>query len=111
MVGARGRCASRARLILESTFSSLRELAHFHHPRLSWLVPADKLNSAKAIPKNRGRLLQSHGAADRLIPLAHGQNLFAAANEPKQLVVIPAADHNDPQSAAYYVELDRFFDA
>ena len=39
-------------------------------------------------------LLVTHGAADTLIPVEHGKALFAAANEPKELVVVPQAGHD-----------------
>src|SRR5262249_54873297 len=32
-------------LVLESTFSSLRDAAEIHYPKLAWLVPANKLDS------------------------------------------------------------------
>jgi fermentation-respiration switch protein FrsA (DUF1100 family) len=99
--GARG-------LIVESTFSSLRDVASQHYPRLAWLVPPGKLDSAALIARYKGPLLQSHGDADRTIPYALGVKLFEAAGEPKQFVKIPGADHNDPQPAEYYRQLDRF---
>lgn len=97
-------------LILQSTFSSLKEVADVHYPTLSWLVPPNKLNSAKQITKYRGPLLQSHGAADRTIPLACGELLFQAANEPKTLVRLPGADHNHWRSQLYLKHLDEFIE-
>jgi hypothetical protein len=98
-------------LILESTFSTLRDVAAVHYPKLAWLVPADKLDSAAQITRFQGPLLQSHGDADRTIPYDLGQKLFRAAGEPKQFVTIPHGDHNHPQSAEYYEQLDRFLDS
>jgi fermentation-respiration switch protein FrsA (DUF1100 family) len=100
--GARG-------LILESTFSSLRDVAGVHYPELlvSVLV-ADKLNSAARIADYHGPLLQVHGDADQTIPLESGRRLFAAASEPKSLHVLPRHDHNDPLPEAYYQALERF---
>lgn len=99
--GARG-------LILESTFSSLRDAANIHFPQLSWMVPANKLNSAAQISKYKGPLLQSHGNRDRTIPYALGQKLYRSANKPKQFVTIPGGNHNSPQTREYYQQLDRF---
>ena len=45
----------------------------------------------------KGPLLQVHGDADTIIPFELGRQLFDAANEPKQFVTIPGADHNDPR--------------
>jgi fermentation-respiration switch protein FrsA (DUF1100 family) len=87
--GARG-------LILESTFSSLPDVAHQH---VAWLFPewnmTQRLNSAEKIRRYTGPLLQSHGDSDRLIPLSIGRELFEAAAGPKQFIVIPDATHND----------------
>ena len=65
--GARG-------LILQSTFSSLHDVAAHHYPKLAWLVPEDKLNSAARLAKYEGPLLQSHGDADQTIPFALGKS-------------------------------------
>lgn len=97
-------------LILESTFSSFKDVAAHHYPQLAWLVPANKLNSAARIAAYKGPLLQSHGDADRTIPYASGRKLFEAAHEPKCFVTIPGGDHNDRQSAEYYKQLNRFLD-
>jgi fermentation-respiration switch protein FrsA (DUF1100 family) len=97
-------------LILQSTFSSLREIADFHFPALSWLVPADKLNSCKAIQRYSGPLLQSHGTADRTIPLPLAEKLFAAGNEPKQFIRIPRAGHNNWITDDYLGHLNRFIE-
>ena len=100
--GARG-------LILESTFTSLRDTAAVHYPAplVALLVPA-RLESLTAIATYGGPLLISHGDADETIPFTHGQKLFAAAAGPKTFVTIPGGGHNSPQSEEYYAKLDAF---
>jgi uncharacterized protein len=100
--GARG-------LILESTFSSLADAARHHYPKLAWLVPAGKLDSVSRIASYKGPLLQCHGDADQTIPYELGVKLFDAAPGPKKFVRIAGGDHNDPPTAEYLRELDRFF--
>jgi fermentation-respiration switch protein FrsA (DUF1100 family) len=95
-------------LILQSTFSSLRDVADVHYPRLSWLVPRNKLDSVAQVTAFRGQLLQSHGTADRIIPLSLGEKLFRAANDPKQFVVIENAGHNNWLTDAYLKRLNDF---
>lgn len=95
-------------LILESTFSSLKDTASHHYPRLAWLVPASKLDSVAQIARYQGPLLQSHGDADQTIPIALGWKLFQAAKGPKDFVRIPGADHNDPPSREYLKRLEQF---
>jgi uncharacterized protein len=96
-------------VILQSTFSSLKDVADVHFPRLSWLVPQGKLNSATQLARYHGPLLQSHGTADDTIPFGSGDKLFRAANEPKEFVEIPGAGHNNWLTAQYLTRLDQFF--
>ncbi len=95
-------------LILQSTFSSLRDIADIHYPKVAWLVPRDKLDSASQIVRYRGPLLQSHGNEDRTIPFSSGEKLFRSANEPKQFVTIEHGDHNNWLTDAYLKQLDGF---
>ena len=87
--GARG-------LILESTFSSLPDVAERH---AAWLFPrwnmTQRLNSIEKIRNYSGPLLQSHGDADRVIPLKLGKDLFTAAPGPKKFIIVPDATHYD----------------
>ena len=52
----------------------------------------------------------SHGDPDLTIPTHEGSALFAAANEPKNLLIFPGAGHNVFGSAgpAYLDQLDEF---
>ena len=95
-------------LILQSSFSSLRDVADVHYPKLAWLVPLNKLDSVTQIAAYCGPLLQSHGTSDRTIPFSSGERLFRAASEPKQFVTIENADHNNWLSEAYLKQLDGF---
>lgn len=97
-------------LIIQSTFSSLQDVAAHHYPRLAWLVPPGKLNSVAHIARYHGPVLQSHGDADQLIPFRFAQKLFQAANEPKTFVVLPGGDHNVGFTPEYYRRLDEFLD-
>lgn len=97
-------------LILESPFSSLREVAYEHFPKLAWLAPKNKLDSMRAISLIRCPLLQSHGDADRVISYESGRRLFAAANEPKHFVTMAGIDHNDRPTRDYYEAMADFLD-
>lgn len=100
--GARG-------LILESTFSSLPDVAERH---AGWLLPewnmTQRLNSAEKIKHYSGPLLQSHGTADGLIPLTVAQTLFESAPGPKKFVVVPQGTHNDDH-VRYCAEEREYF--
>jgi fermentation-respiration switch protein FrsA (DUF1100 family) len=103
--GARG-------LVLESTFSSLPDVAR----QRVWTSSAAsamtaRLDSAAQIKSYHGPLLQSHGDRDEVIALEVGKKLFAAANQPKQFVLLPGATHNSPPPVEYYRALDQFLSA
>jgi fermentation-respiration switch protein FrsA (DUF1100 family) len=99
-------------LILESTFTAMPEVAHWHYP---WLptrtMMKNRYNSIAKIPRFHGPLLQFHGNADTIVPYAFGRQLFSAANEPKQFVTNEGADHNDPRDAQVFVKIDQFLDS
>ena len=102
--GARG-------LVLDSTFSSLPDVAGWHYP---WLPLArlmqTRLDSAAKIVSYHGPLLIFHGDHDQIIPIQFGRKLFEGANEPKRFVLMPGHDHNDPHPASFIRELNEFFD-
>ncbi len=98
-------------LVLDNTFSSVPEVAAFHYP---WLpvkqMMRTRLDSAAVVGKYHGPLLQIHGDADTIVPIKFGRRLFDAANEPKQFIVIPGGDHNDPRTPRFFEAVDRFLD-
>lgn len=101
-------------LILESPFISIAEMARLYFP---WLPVGPLLTTRydveKTIRKVTIPVLVLHGDRDTVVPLEHGQQVFAAALEPKQFYLISGADHNDTYvtgGEAYYRELKRFID-
>ena len=103
-----GKTAPRG-LVLQSTFSSLRDVADVHFPNLAWMVPPEKLNSSVEIGKYTGPLLQSHGTNDQTIPFSLGQRVFEkSADGAKEFVAIQNADHNDWMTETYLKRLDQF---
>ena len=85
-----------AALILRSPFASLAATGHHHYPFLPVrLLLRDRYPSIDRIAAIDGPKLFIAGDQDRIVPLDDTQALFDAAGEPKRLVVIPGADHND----------------
>ncbi len=83
-------------MILESPYTSIAEVAQVHY----WYLPAkwlvlDKWNSMDHIGRLRAPLLVVHGARDKTVPTRYGQRLFEAAPEPKELLIVERAAHND----------------
>lgn len=82
-------------LIVSSTFTSIVDIGRHHYPYLpvSWLArfryPGIDLIGRAGCP-----VLILHGPEDEIVPFAMGEQLFAAAPEPKQFVRL-AGGHND----------------
>jgi len=96
-----------AALILRSPFSSMAALGTRHYPFLPvrWLL-RDRFPSHDRISAVRSPLLVIAGDRDTIVPLDDTQALFDAASQPKHLVVIQGADHND-QALTYGPQVMR----
>ena len=85
-----------AALVLRSPYTSLVDVGRHHYPILPVsLLLTDRFMSIESIRHVRAPLLVIAGEHDSIIPRANSERLFAAANDPKRLVIIPGADHND----------------
>lgn len=105
-------CDGARALILESPFSSLVDVAAHHYPFLPvrWALRT-RFDAAAKIGNYRGPLLMAHGDADTIVPIQFGRRLFEAANEPKQFMLLPGHDHNDPMPPTYYGAVAEFLSA
>jgi fermentation-respiration switch protein FrsA (DUF1100 family) len=84
-------------VILESGLSSASSVASTALPWLpSWLhfLGKNRFESARKLSAVQVPVLIVHGDRDEVIPFNEGKTLFAAANEPKQLLIVPGGDHN-----------------
>jgi fermentation-respiration switch protein FrsA (DUF1100 family) len=99
-------------LVLESTFSHLVDVAAYHYRWLPIrLLMRNRFDSLGRIQKYQGPLFQTHGTADRIVPIDLGRALFEGApSERKKLLEIPGGDHNDESPNAYYHALVQFLD-
>lgn len=102
--GARG-------LIVERTFPSLPDVAARHYP---WapvrLLMRNRLDARSQISRYSGPLLQSHGAADSIVPLDLAEELYNAHRGDKEFLVLSGHDHNAPPSPEWHNRIDRFLD-
>ena len=89
-------------IILRATFTSLVDAARFHYPLLpvNWIL-VDRYPSLSRVPRVACPVLVMHGDRDRIVPYAHGEQLFGAAPEQaangveKVLVRLHDTGHND----------------
>jgi uncharacterized protein len=95
-------------LVLQSTFSSLRDAADQLYPNVAFLVGRDLLDSKTRIADVSCPLFQSHGDADRTISIRLGKKLFREAKEPKTFFEVAGADHNDWLTEGYLQGLAEF---
>jgi fermentation-respiration switch protein FrsA (DUF1100 family) len=85
-----------AALILRSPFTSIVDVARHHYP----LLPVDALlrdrfDTIDRIRSIRAPILVIAGGRDSIVPIESSRRLYEAAPEPKSLLVLPDADHND----------------
>lgn len=95
-------------LIIESGFISIAGL--IHHLGLPSPGDLSALESfyRKLVENIVMPALIIHGESDRLVPLIQGRDLFETlSSNNKELVVIPAADHND----IMFVDSTKYMDA
>jgi fermentation-respiration switch protein FrsA (DUF1100 family) len=89
-------------LIIESTFTSLGDaaaaVAKTSLP-VRWLL-SQKFDSLDKIRDIGMPLLVVHGLDDRYVPSRFSQQLFNAALEPKKLLLVPGATHNNSMNLA-----------
>lgn len=79
-----------AGLVLQSAFTSA------YRVMTRWpLLPFDPFENLRKLPAVRCPVLVMHGEADDVVPIEHGEALFAAAREPKRFLRVKAAGHND----------------
>ena len=83
-------------LVLEAPFTSIVDVG-----RLMWkyfpldLIMADQYRTIDRIGGVTAPLFIVHGGRDAIIPLDQARHVFHAAAEPKHMMVVPQAGHND----------------
>jgi dipeptidyl aminopeptidase/acylaminoacyl peptidase len=119
-------------IVVDSAFTSLRDQARdaitgfYHLPAFPFLhlsilgyelyfqTWVDNISPVSVISKiSPAPILIIAGEGDRLIPADNGRKLYAAAAEPKELWIIPGADHGATLAAAgseYEKRVGEFFD-
>ncbi|MCB9991792.1 MAG: alpha/beta hydrolase [Rhodospirillales bacterium] len=84
-------------LILESPYTSFVDMArrqYFFVPFLNILV-RDQYRSIEKIGRVKAPLLVISGKRDIVVPFRMGQAVYDAANDPKEMLAVPLAGHND----------------
>lgn len=96
VAGDLARRRSVAGLILETPFPSVEAVARrVFHGLPAHLLLKSRFDLASRLKGIHVPVLVLHGDRDTVIPFDLGRAVYEAANEPKEFVVIPGADHND----------------
>ncbi len=83
-------------IVLDAPYTSIVDVAKGAYPFLPVRpLLADRYESDRFIGSVKVPVLVLHGVKDGVIPVAMGQALFAAANEPKRLEIFPDGRHSD----------------
>jgi uncharacterized protein len=99
-------------LVLEAPFTSILAIG-----KLLWkyfpldLIMVDQYRTIDRIGQVKAPLFILHGGRDSIIPLDHARHVFHAASEPKKLVVLPNADHNDLFERGAWEEVRGFLES
>ncbi|HEX7175750.1 MAG TPA: alpha/beta hydrolase [Pyrinomonadaceae bacterium] len=96
-------------LILESGLSSASDVAALlmpWAPRFLHRMGRNRLDTARKLARVERPVLVAHGEADDIIPVEQGRALYEAAKEPKRLLIIPRAGHNNLVAAGGHAYLD-----
>ncbi|MBP5973965.1 alpha/beta hydrolase [Brasilonema sp. CT11] len=103
-----------AGLVVESSFTSLRKVLAYRNN--FWMFPVDLIlrqhfDSIRKVPNLKMPVLFIHGTDDVIVPAFMSQDLYAAAAEPKKLILVPGAAHNNVAQVApsVYLEALRSF--
>jgi uncharacterized protein len=110
-LAARKPCAA---LVLEAPLSSASDMASVTLPiipRQLHQVLKNRFESARKITEVKCPLLVTHGEADGIIPVEQGRKVFAAANEPKKLLIIPRGSHWLASENGYMDAVTEFISA
>ncbi|MCG6948529.1 MAG: alpha/beta hydrolase [Acidobacteria bacterium] len=96
-----------AGLIVESSFTSIREMAKTHYPFVPRFLVATRMDSIKKIPAVACPKLFIHSKTDEVVPFRLGRELFGAAGEPKRFHEVVGSGHNE----TWIVGGEPYFDA
>jgi fermentation-respiration switch protein FrsA (DUF1100 family) len=98
-------------LALRSPFTSLPEVASVHFPFLPVAaLVQDKYPNEERIRHVDVPTIVIAGSSDRTVPVEQSERVYQAAADPRKLVIIEGADHNDQGLSAGADLLDEIVD-
>jgi fermentation-respiration switch protein FrsA (DUF1100 family) len=132
-IQAAARCPKIAAVVADSSYASFVDAAKYsfdlvtrlpHYPVAplamawaKWIVNVDaaRLRPVDVIGRIAPRpVMITHGIMDEIVPVRHAYTLFKAADEPKELWVVPGAHHveaRDQSPEEYFQRVEAFLTA
>lgn len=83
-----------AAVVVVATFPSIRDVARVHYGLLGAAI-GRRFDVRDRIARLDAPLLVAHGDRDEIVPYPLGEQVFAAAPEPKRFLRVSGAMHND----------------
>ncbi|MCA9408062.1 MAG: alpha/beta hydrolase [Candidatus Omnitrophica bacterium] len=83
-----------AALIIDSSFSSAKDMAKFYYPFIPSFLVSIKMDSERKIKDISVPKLIIHSAHDETVPFALGEKLYRAAKEPKEFLMTSGSHIN-----------------
>ena len=96
-----------AGLILESPFTSARDMAARTYRIFPLFLVRLRLDNLETIRQVRCPVLVFHGTADRLVPMEMGRRVAEAAPQQKEFVMIEGAGHNETYDLGGHAYRDK----
>lgn len=99
-------------VVLDAPYTSIVDVAELSYP---WLPVRpfifDRYETLQHLPSVTAPLLVLHGEDDRVIPVAMGRAVHAAANAPKDIITFPRAGHSDHHLHGSHEAMFRWIEA
>ncbi len=100
-----------AGIVLDAPYTSIVELGASAYPFLpARLLMTDRYETMRVIANVQAPLLVIHGDQDEVIPVDMGRRVFAAAPEPKEIVILRGAGHNDHRDFGSFEAVQGWID-
>ncbi len=84
-----------AGLIVQSSFTSVPEMAAVHYPFVPRTLIRNRFDSAAKIGRVTCPVMVVHSTSDEIAPYPMGRRLFDLAPEPKRFLAVEGAAHNE----------------
>jgi fermentation-respiration switch protein FrsA (DUF1100 family) len=83
-------------IVLESAFTSMADMGRLRYPMfpIDWLLD-QRFDTAQKVARLLQPIVIVHGTRDDIVPAGMAERLLAAAREPKRLLLVPGAGHED----------------